>query len=208
MNNPIVRIVLAVLIGALLGYSIAVGPTLYQQILDNRALLEDMATNPAYRVIEEVEGYNPRITVLQVIKIESRQGSIVTMWVLQDAAGIEDNEWEAYLVDTLAHLWQTLADNYPTRSNYAVVFAQLLSVPTVEGNKPQIKGISVYLVEKHALPKLTREPTKETLDRLFVQGEFIYQWIAQKSAILIDILPREPGYIWIWDNGVDCNSCN
>jgi len=208
MNNPIVRIVLAILVGALLGYSIAVSPGLYQQWQDHRMLLEDMATNPAYRAIEEAESYNPRITVLNVIEIEAKSGSMVTMWALHDTAGIEEDEWQAYLVDTLAQLWQTLADNYPNKTSYAIVFAQLLTVPTIEGNKPQINGISVFLINKYALPKLIAEPTSETLDRLYVRGEFVFEWIARQSAILVDILPREPGYIWIWDDGVNCNSCN
>jgi len=202
MNKLGVRVVLAILVGTILGYSIAVGPGLYQQWKDHRALLDAMATNPAYKVIDIVESYNPRITVLNVI--EDDESGAVIMWLIHDESGITQEEWIPYLVDTLAHLFESLMDIYPNHSAYALVFGQASDINTIEGVKTGIVSRGVYIMPSQSISMFLSEPTIESLDFLYSRGLFLFE---RPSLTLADVLPREPGFIWPWSGDDDCNTC-
>ena len=204
MKGIVVRIILAIFVGTLIGYSIAIGPALYQQILDNRALLDAMATNPAYKVIEAIESHNPRVTVLTVTVVEERNN--VAIWVLQDTVGLSEEEYPRYLVDTLANMWQALVDFYPRRANYIIVIGRVVQVSTVEGAKVQIRGISFFAMDSKTVQLFLDEPTEDSLDVLYAQGKLIFE-LFYRPVTLEDILPRESGYIPPWGSGVDCNTC-
>ena len=205
MDKLWVRIVLAIFVGMLLGYSVAVGPGLYQQWQGHRALLEGMATEPAYQVIDAVEGYNPRVTVLNALA--SNDGRFVTVWILHDTSGLAEEGYLEYLIDTLAHLYQAMVDAYPGRDAYAIIIAIPENVNTIEGVKVQIRGGLAYILDRIGVSRFLVEPTGDTLDILIASGQFIFEVVYQRGLFLAEILPREPGFIWPWDGEAGCNTC-
>lgn len=206
MNRLGVRIILAILVGVLLGYAVAAGPALYQQWQGSRALLNAMATEPAYAVVADVESYNPRVTVLNVLA--SDDGKYATIWILHDTAGITEDEWGAYLIDTLAHLYGAVRDAYPGCSAYAIIVAVPMRVSTIDGIKTQIRGGAAYILDSVGISRFLSNPTGDALDALLRVGQFIFEVIYYNNVTLTEILPREPGFIWPWSNGDSgCNTC-
>ena len=201
MKGYIVRIVLAIMVGMILGYSVAAGPGLYQQILDNRALLDAMATEPAYAVIEQVESNNSRVTVLNVLA--SSDSAYATVWILHDDMGLAEEGYLEYLIATLADIYQALVDNYPSRRIYAIIVGVVEAAPTIEGSKTQIRGALVYALDAYGVAEFLAAPTGATLDALIPQGRFTFDLIYPQGIFLSEVLPREPGYIWPWPSD-DC----
>lgn len=206
MNKGRIALIVCIAVVVFLaGTLVQPGIELVEQYRGNQALLRRMATEPAYQVIDAVESYNPRVTVLNVIRSEEKRGGFVTAWVLHDTMGISEEEWQPYLLDTLAHLFQTLRDNYPGRRYYAIVVAVVEMVPTVEGPKAQARGGFLYILDANGISRFLNAPTSDTIDNLITQGQFIFEVVYYNNVVLDEILPREPGYIWPW-NG-DCEPC-
>lgn len=204
MNSPYVRIVLAILVGALVGYSAAVAPDYYQQWQDNRALLADMATNPVYQMIAEIEAANPNIVVLK--SADTGKGQSI-LWIFHKQANVPEGEEEAYFLDLLSLLFGTLYEYMPGQQYYTLAFTTYRSVATTEGTKTQVIVISDYTITATGLETYFEEPTIDTLNVLVSHRLLQVQYLGFYGITVADILPREPGYIWPWDMDSGCDTC-
>lgn len=205
MNNPL-RIVLAVLIGLLVGYSFSVAPGVYQQIMDRRAILQEMATNPLYQVIADIEAANPNLTVLNIFNVEQRRYDVLELWAIHAPVDIPPEESAAYFAETMNILYQNLLDYKSAKHEYIIVFATYRSVQTVEGPKHQVVALFSYRMSADAIRSFLANPTPEQLDGMVERGTFRFAYHGYQPIALSEILPREPGFIWPWPD--ECETCN
>lgn len=208
MNKPWVKIVIALMLGALIGSVAVMAPAWIEIGKHNHAVLNDMLVNPAYVAVDYIETQEPGIVVLNVFSPHERKSGYSIIWVyVAPEAGGKDR-----LVPILRVCLEGIREAWPTAKGYSVVFAQPEKITTIDGVHTRIRMIASYAFTGGAVRRFLEDPTIETLDKLFNRGTFVFT-PAYWTVALREVLPRLTGYVWPWQivktavTPVPCETC-
>lgn len=175
-----------------------------QKVVAHFQFMNEMANNPAYRVVEEIESAYPEITVLAV----EDKGKTVNIWVIPNGTFSGEMTQEEYLVWLISFVRDTivsLASHYPEANSYQLIRGSINWVPTIEGPKMVIQGAEVFAFSYLAVDTLREmdTPCLCVIDALSEAKIFKYISPMEMSyfyrVYLAGLIQREPGYLWPWD---------
>lgn len=184
---------------------------LVNQYREEQALLQRMATDPIYELVDAVESANPNLTVLTVLETDTKGQSRVVVWVLHGNVEPVEDDSDVYVAEMLRLLMQSLLDYKPTKHIYTVVFGAYRETMTVEGSKAQVLALAAYSLSADSIRTFLQNPVPETLLLLERQRTFTFEYLGYYQIVCPEILPRESGYTYPWEkmqDADDCASCN
>lgn len=157
-------------------------------VWDRQQFYEEMRTNPAYSIVNEVEVQFAYVTVLAVVS----NPQITQVWM---AFNIDVTEDEA--LTAIAYVATTTAKYYVSEQ-YFVAPIQIGGLRTVDGLLTYIYSNQAFGFSRVAIEVLTEQECNTcVLGALFEANQF--QVVALQAAPCPELLQREPGYVWPWE---------
>lgn len=189
----IILLALSLLLGGVAGvFAVPVAAQWVDNVRARREFNALVANNIDYEFRDLFESRLPAARVLFV----DNEDSAVAVWVIVDGLSSD-----AEFLHLLRSGFLTLAEMYPEKTAYAIMFCVWQSTETIDGFATIVYSAQVDILDAEAIDILNRAspiPCACLFEGLYDTNQFIQQNVSPVVVTKDKLMAREPGFLWPW----------
>jgi hypothetical protein len=189
----VVALIASLLVGGVAGvFAVPVATQWIDNVRARREFNTLVADNIDYEFRDLFESRMPEARVLFV----DNEDDAVAVWVIVDGLSSD-----AQFLHLLRSGFLTLAEMYPEKAAYAIMFCVWQSTETIDGFATIVYSAQVDILDAEAIDTLNRAspiPCACLFEGLYATNQFIQQNVSPVVITKDRLMLREPGFIWPW----------